>query len=491
MIKDKLGDIEFSIKNISDYEIWNGEEWCDFSGIMEKNIEGVVTLKFSDDSSIQGSLNHKIQVSSEFKYIKDINIGDIINKLTVTNKTINTKSKNKLYDILGVEKGNKYLTNSIISHNCAFLPHVDEIWTSTQQTLATGGRCIALSTPNGVGNWFHKTWSDAEAGINNFNFIRLPWTVHPERDQKWRDAQTVALGEKMAAQECDADFISSGNTVIDMKTLKIIEDYFVIDPIEKRYSERLWIWEYPDPNKRYLVAADVARGDGSDYSACHVLDIATLEQVAEFKGLMGTTDYGNLLVSLGHEYNGAMLVVENASIGWAVIQVIIDREYPSIYYTAKDFKVVDKTKDFKEAYEIEGKGKKKSIVPGFTTSSRTRPLIIEKLTRVCEDKNEVIRIHSKRLIDELTVFVWKTSGKAEARSGYNDDLVMSFAIGLWVRDTAIKLVEEGISVTKYSLNATNKTDIFSGTNTGGDTKDNPWIQQTGYTGVEIDLKEFL
>jgi len=40
-----------------------------------------------------------------------------------------------------------------------------------------------------------------------------------------------------------------------------------------------------------------------------------LEQVAEFKGLIGTTEYGNLLVSLGHEYNTAMIIVENASIG--------------------------------------------------------------------------------------------------------------------------------------------------------------------------------
>jgi hypothetical protein len=45
----------------------------------------------------------------------------------------------------------------------------------------------------------------------------------------------------MSAQECDADFISSGNTVVDMKKLKVIEEYFVIDPIEKRYNDRLWI----------------------------------------------------------------------------------------------------------------------------------------------------------------------------------------------------------------------------------------------------------
>ena len=36
--------------------------------------------------------------------------------------------------------------------------------------------------------------------------------------------------------------------------------------------------------------------------------------------------------------------------------------------------------------------------------------------------------------------------------GYNDDLVMSFAIGLWVRDTALRLRTEGIELTKKTLN---------------------------------------
>jgi len=79
---------------------------------------------------------------------------------------------------------------------------ISEIWTSAQQTLATGGGAIVLSTPNGVGNWFHKTWIDSEAGENSFNTIRLKWDMHPERDQSWRDKQTELLGIDMAAQEC-------------------------------------------------------------------------------------------------------------------------------------------------------------------------------------------------------------------------------------------------------------------------------------------------
>ena len=35
--------------------------------------------------------------------------------------------------------------------------------------------------------------------------------------------------------------------------------------------------------------------------------------------------------------------------------------------------------------------------------------------------------------------------------GYNDDLVISFALTLWVRDTALRLRNEGIELTKRTL----------------------------------------
>ena len=41
--------------------------------------------------------------------------------------------------------------------------------------------------------------------------------------------------------------------------------------------------------------------------------------------------------------------------------------------------------------------------------------------------------------------------RAEAMRGYNDDLTMSLAIGLWVRDTALRLRQEGIDLTKQAL----------------------------------------
>lgn len=118
----------------------------------------------------------------------------------------------------------------LIVDECAFIQHIDELWGSVQQTLATGGKCILLSTPNGMGNFFHKMWQGAEDFRNGFNPIRLHWTVHPERDQEWRDKQTAELGERLASQECLA-----GSTLITVKD-KVTGEIKIIS-IEDLYGQ--------------------------------------------------------------------------------------------------------------------------------------------------------------------------------------------------------------------------------------------------------------
>jgi hypothetical protein len=354
---------------------------------------------------------------------------------------------------------------------------------AAQSTLSTGGSCIALSTPNGVGNWFHQTWLGAEESRNPFNTIRLHWTVHPERDQRWRDEQEKLLGQKKAAQECDCDFVSSGETVIEPETLMFYKETYIQDPIEKGgFDGNLWKWEHADYNKSYMVVADVARGDGGDYSTCHVIDVVNSVQVAEYKGRVDTKDFGNFLVALSTEYNDALLVVENANIGWATIQQVIDRAYKNLFYMSKDLKYIDVENQMTNKYRAEERG----LVAGFSTTSKTRPLIISKLTDYFREKSVIVR--SSRLIDELFTFIYM-NGRAEAMKGYNDDLVMAFSIGLWVRDTALRLRQEGIDLTKSAVGGIT-SHTYNGVYGGGNTMDdNPWAMRIG-DGFE-DLTQWL
>ena len=170
----------------------------------------------------------------------------------------------------------------LILDEAAFIDKIDIIWTASQQTLATGGQCLAISTPNGVGNWFHKTWLDATDEVNKFNTIKLHCSAHPDRDQSWRDEQDKNLGPSQAAQECDADFLSSGRSVVDPAVLEWYKEKMCCEPMEKSgFDRNLWIWGYPDYSKNYLISADVARGDGTDFSAAQVFDLDSMEQVAE------------------------------------------------------------------------------------------------------------------------------------------------------------------------------------------------------------------
>jgi len=333
-----------------------------------------------------------------------------------------------------------------------------------------------------VGNFFHKTWVGAEDGSNGFNPIRLHWSVHPERDQSWRDEQETLLGPKGAAQECDCDFISSGESVIEPQLLMFYKETYVQEPIEKTgFDGNLWKWEYPNYEKSYMVIADVARGDSSDYSACHVIDVESCEQVAEYKGKLDTKDYGNFLVSLSTEYNNALLVIENANIGWATIQQVIDRGYPNLYYMSKDLKYVDVENQLSNKYRSEDRG----MVAGFSTTSRTRPLIVSKLDEYFREKSVVVR--STRTIDELFTFIWN-NGRAEAMRGYNDDLTMSLSIGLWVRDTALRLRQEGIDLTKRALGGIT-TQTYTGLYGGTSMENNPW--EMDINGQKEDLTKWL
>ena len=349
------------------------------------------------------------------------------------------------------DAGRSEALSLLIFDEAAFIDKIDEIWTAAQQTLATGGDCIALSTPNGVGNWFHKQWVEAEAG-GEFNSIKLHWTVHPDRDENWRSKQTELLGDKMAAQECDCDFISSGHTVVDGEVLQWYQETYVKDPVEKRGMDgNYWIWEYPNYSKSYMVVADVARGDSTDYSAFHVFDTEQCKQVAEYRGKIGTTEYGNMLVSVATEYNNALLVIENANIGWATIQVALDTGYTNLYYSYKQDGYLDEEIHLKKGYDLKKKHQK---VPGFSMTSRTRPLVISKLETYFREKTPLV--HSKRLVDELFTFIW-LGHRAEAARGYNDDLVMSFATGLWMRDTALRLHQQGMDLNRRSLGGIGKS----------------------------------
>ena len=374
------------------------------------------------------------------------------------------------------DSGRSEAVSLLIVDEAAFIENIDHIWASAQQTLATGGGAIVLSTPYGTGNWFHQTWVKAEAQENQFLPIKLPWYIHPERDEMWRKKQDELLGDpRLAAQECDCDFSTSGDVVYFSEHIEYMLTTTIAEPMERRgIDKNLWVWEAPDYTRKYMVVADVARGDGKDYSACHVFDLETNTQVAEYKGQLPPKEFGYFLVGLATEYNEAMLVVENANIGWSALDAIQERGYRNLYFSPKsDSSMSD---SYFSPYEDHSK-----MVPGFTMSLRTRPLVINKGREYIGDHS--VNIRSKRLIEEMKVFIWK-NGRAEAQSGYNDDLVMSFSTAMYLRDTALKNKQQGIELTKATLNNISKPSQYQGAYFASG-KDNPYSMPTSNGNEDI------
>ena len=320
------------------------------------------------------------------------------------------------------DAGRSEALSLLIIDEAAFVRNFDELWTGLYPTISTGGRVIILSSPNGVGGQYYKLYTDAEANLNEFRSIRLPWDVHPERDADWFDLTTKNLSSRQISQEYLCDFASSGETFLSVTDIEWIREE--IKPPRERtgFDRNIWIWEYPLSEHQYIISADISRGDSKDFSTFHITDIDTGECVAEYKGKVPPDRFGEILDEYGRKYNDALLCPENNSYGFATIVKLKDLNYPCLYYSKR------------KAVFIGGyQPKSDTEIAGFTTSGKTRNLILTKLEEII--RNKQIKVYSSRFYEELKTFVWK-SNKAQAMKGYNDDLVMSFAINMWLYDTS-------------------------------------------------------
>jgi len=165
-------------------------------------------------------------------------------------------------------------------------------------------------------------------------------------------------------------------------------------------TNSFWIWKQPDPGRSYIIAADVARGDGSDSSAFSVWLLPNAadiekgvgpEQVAEFYEKVKTNAYGRILEIVGLTYNTAIIIVENVGLGIATLNVLVEAEYPNLYFTDKAAKQISLDSGLNTSYV-------NTSVPGFTTSSKTRELIVDATEAAWRSRQYIIK--SKRQIHE-------------------------------------------------------------------------------------------
>jgi hypothetical protein len=346
--------------------------------------------------------------------------------------TVLTESKSQLTFSNGSEitaittsddAGRSEALSLLIVDEAAFIKGFEEIWTGLYPTISTGGRAIVLSTPNGVGGQYYKLWVDAVAGLNDFNAINLPWTVRPDHDEAWFKKETRGFGRRKIAQEYLCDFLTSGDTFLQADDLVWLQAQ-ITQPISKEgFDRNVWVWAQPQHDRRYVLTADVARGDGNergDYSTFHLVDPVECSVAVEYKGKVPPDKLADMLDEWGRRYNNALIAPENNTFGHATCTRLRDHfRYPQLFYMGAHGNVFEYTPRADE-------------LPGFSTQAGTRTQILTKLEEMI--RNRSLKVKSQRFYDEMQAFVW-AGAKAQASKDSHDDLILSLAIAAWLIDT--------------------------------------------------------
>lgn len=364
----------------------------------------------------------------------------------------------------------------LVIDEAALIANIKEVWTSIYPTLSQGGDCIILSTPRGTENWFYEMYEkarkgDYEPGEEAFVPMRFMWWENLERIGPYNPEETELVDDpsviggktnswarktfsqyspKEIAQEYCCDFTMSGDTALEPEFIRFIEEKGVIPPIAKMEEDQgLWVWKFPDPNRKYVIAADVARGDGSDYSTAQIIDVDAFEQVAEYHGKVYTDVFAQMLCSWGMRWNSALLIPENNTFGHSVTQKIIDMQYPNLFYFDKKFKGLV----YNDSDRVSATNDKNE--PGWPTNTRTRDLILPNLLKLLREycltqTQGGLTIHSDRLLSEIKSWGWY-GGRLDHSKKSHDDLIMAMAIGGFVKAVYSRIGEASARTSEEML----------------------------------------
>jgi hypothetical protein len=333
----------------------------------------------------------------------------------------------------------------------------EETLANLKEAIPKDGTLDLLSTANGWGGYFFeecmraRKW--AEGQETEFKYFFHQWWWHDEyRDDKpvaekslseeekllhekflvdlnqlaWRRKKMVELRHNFAEKYPEDDitcFLLQGRSYFDKQILRErwmeLKDY---KPYET--FERVQIFKPRVKGKRYLIAGDVATGrqvskEDSDFCAAVVIDLETAEEVAAYHARVAPEQMAFDLDELGRLYNDALIAIERTGDGGTTIFTLeVMCQYTNLY----------KHKDW---WRKDRKNKQIVEILGFPTSTKTRPVMLNRLAWVVLNQPELIM--DQMAVQEMLTFVINEKGKPEAEEGCHDDRVMCRAIALMCR----------------------------------------------------------
>ncbi len=410
---------------------------------MDGDDENIVSLQGRQSGK---SITVSIYLAHKFNFGSDMNIGICANKgplareflnnvknifealpmwlrvgVTVWNKgSIESESKMRiLTDVPGQNAFRGFTCAILVIDECAFIR--SNVWKEMEDSVfpsqsALGWKKnIIISTPNGV-NHFKKIVDGAKNKTNGFKYHFVNWRDVPRYDSKgnlltpeqFKEKTIKKHGEKFFLQNYQCSFLGSSLTLPSAETLDKLSNS-TKEPEYLRDS-RLKIYKEPQKDHIYFLAVDPAKS-GEDAFAIQIVDLTSkpFEQVATAQ--LFKCNFQKMpvfIVEWGEIYNNAFIIVENNEGAGTYISSVLklSYDYPNLFYEKK-------------------KGKMADLEPGFRTTQKTRPQILDILKSFLDD--EILILHDVETVSELSTFILKND-KYQADDGCHDDLVMSLAL---------------------------------------------------------------
>lgn len=217
----------------------------------------------------------------------------------------------------------------------------------------------------------------------------------------------------------NCQFITFEETLINPVKLSQVEP---IAPIRKTGQVR-WYSEI-HPQMTYVVSLDPAMGTGGDNAAIQVLELPTLNQVAEWSSNRAAIEeqvrtMKNILLEIYQAGKPEIYwSIESNTLGEAALVVIRDtgeENFPgSMLHDPKN--------------RLQGKNGRRA---GFVTTNKSKLEACAKLKFLFESNK--LKLKSRGLLSELKVFVSRAN-TFEARIGQTDDLVMALILAIRMID---------------------------------------------------------
>lgn len=264
----------------------------------------------------------------------------------------------------------------------------DDVWDNVlRATLSdTEGKAIIISTPRGIGNWFHRLWCMGDDQYNDYKdytSFTFPTSANPYISRAELEEVERTLPKDIFRQEYLAEFLEDGGSVFSGVS------YCIAGELEE-----------PIPEREYILGVDLAKH--TDWTFIVVLDV--LKNHVVHTARFNRIDYSIQVLRIqevSRRYNKARIIMDSTGVGDPILEQV----------------------------KMTGLS-----VDGFQFTNKSKQQLIEHLAVQIEQK-QVTFPDIRILINELLSYQYELTRAGNisysAPGSLHDDAVIALALAVW------------------------------------------------------------